>query len=49
MMHQRTRKIKKLLNPGQCLTGVFNSFFMYSVGWGGRIRTFACRNQNPVP
>jgi hypothetical protein len=18
-------------------------------GWGGRIRTFACRNQNPVP
>jgi hypothetical protein len=19
------------------------------VGWGGRIRTFACRNQNPVP
>jgi len=19
------------------------------VGWGRRIRTFACRNQNPVP
>ena len=23
--------------------------FRYEAGWGGRIRTFACRNQNPVP